>query len=50
VRPGRINLGPLTRPLYIPADAVQSISMDRIVVAAEPGEIPEAWRRRPTVI
>ena len=32
VRPGRINLGVLTRPLTVPASAVVSISMERIVV------------------
>jgi hypothetical protein len=32
VRPGRINLGPLTRTVRIPSSAVIGISMERIVV------------------
>jgi hypothetical protein len=32
VRPGRINFGPLTRALTIPASALVSVSMERIVV------------------
>jgi hypothetical protein len=32
VRPGRINLGPLTRTVTIPASAVLSVSMERVVV------------------
>lgn len=48
VRPGRLNLGPLTRPLYIPTSAVRSISMERIVVDVEEDRIPAEWRQRPT--
>jgi hypothetical protein len=47
VRPGRINLGPLTRPLYIPTIAVRSISMERVVLAVQKEQIPRVWRRRP---
>lgn len=32
VRPGRINLGFLTAPIWIPASAIRSISMERVVV------------------
>lgn len=32
VRPGRMNLGPLTRAITIPATAVLSVSLERIVV------------------
>ena len=47
VRPGRINLGPLTRPLYIPAAAVRSVSMERIVLDVEKHQIPDEWHTRP---
>lgn len=47
VRPGRLNLGILTRPLYIPSTAVHSISMERIVLAVHGNDIPAAWRHRP---
>lgn len=47
VRPGRINLGLLTRPLYVPTTAVRSISMDRIVLDVQKGHIPDEWRKRP---
>jgi hypothetical protein len=47
VRPGRLNLGPLTRPLYIPTSAVRSISMERIVLDVQRDQIPTEWRRRP---
>jgi hypothetical protein len=46
VRPGRINLGPLTRPLYIPTSAVRSVSMERVVLDLPGDEIPKEWRRR----
>jgi hypothetical protein len=47
VRPGRLNLGPLTRPLYVPTSAVHSVSMERIVLDRQRDEIPAAWQRRP---
>jgi hypothetical protein len=40
VRPGRINLGPLTPPLYVPALAIRSISMERIVLDVQRESIP----------
>lgn len=48
VRPGRINLGFLTPSLWIPADAVRSISMDRIVLDVDKSEMPDGWRRAPS--
>jgi hypothetical protein len=47
VRPGRINLGALTPPLYVPAAAIRSISMERIVLDVQREAIPPGWRRRP---
>jgi hypothetical protein len=47
LRPGRINLGPLTRLLYVPTAAVISVSMDRIVLDVQRSQIPDAWRRSP---
>lgn len=47
VRPGRINLGPLTSSIYIPVSAVCSVSMERVVVDIDGKEIPAAWRNRP---
>lgn len=47
VRPGRINLGPLTRPLYIPPAAIHSISMERVVLTVQKEQIPREWRRAP---
>jgi hypothetical protein len=47
VRPGRLNLGPLTRPLYIPTDAVESVSMERIVLDVQRSGIPSGWRKAP---
>jgi hypothetical protein len=46
VRPGRLNLGPLTKPIYIPTSAVLSISMERIVLDVEKGQIPDTWRTK----
>lgn len=48
VRPGRINLGILTPPLYVPTSAVRSVSMERVILDVPGNEIPPAWRRRPT--
>lgn len=45
VRPGRINLGILTPLVWVPADSVRAIAMERIVLTVD--AIPEAWRRRP---
>lgn len=47
VRPGRLNLGFLTPPLYIPVTAVRSMAMDRVVLDVERGRIPAEWRQRP---
>ena len=47
VRPGRMNLGPLTRPFYVPTSAVLSISMDVIVLDVKGDEIPQEWRKKP---
>ncbi|HLJ67371.1 MAG TPA: hypothetical protein VKX16_08430 [Chloroflexota bacterium] len=47
VRPGRINLGPLTRPFYVPSSAVRSLSMERVVLELEGDAIPSGWWRRP---
>jgi hypothetical protein len=47
VRPGRLNLGPLTRPLYVPSSSVHSVSMERVVLAIQREGIPDGWRRRP---
>ena len=46
VRPGRLNLGPLTPPLYVPASAIRSISMERIVLDVQRKQIPGEWRRK----
>ncbi len=48
VRPGRLNLGPFTRPLWIPVSAIRSISMERIVLDVQWGAIPGSWWRRPS--
>lgn len=47
VRPGRVNLGPLTRPLYVPVNAIRSISMERIALDVQRNQIPASWRQRP---
>ncbi|HEX6508587.1 MAG TPA: hypothetical protein VF221_13240 [Chloroflexota bacterium] len=47
VRPGRINLGILTPSFYVPSDAVESLSMERVVLAVEGRTIPAEWRSRP---
>jgi len=49
VRPGRINLGPLTPPLYVPSAAVRSISMERVVLDVQKRDIPAEWRKEPPV-
>ncbi|MGH2449039.1 MAG: hypothetical protein ACRDFS_10630 [Chloroflexota bacterium] len=49
VRPGRVNLGPLTPSIYVPSSAVRSISMERIVLDVERNQIPDAWHRQPAV-
>ncbi len=48
VRPGRLNLGPLTWRLYVPASAVRSISMERIVLEVQRDQIPASWRTKPS--
>ncbi len=48
VRPGRINLGLLTRPFYVPTSAIHSLSMERVVLDVQREEMPAAWKRRPT--
>lgn len=45
VRPGRINLGALSPLLWVPADTVRSISMERIILDVE--HVPDEWRRKP---
>lgn len=50
VRPGRINLGILTRPYYVPGAAVQSVSMERVVLNLEGNRLPAAWRKRSTLL
>jgi hypothetical protein len=47
VRPGRLNFGILTRPFYVPSTAVQSISMERVVLDVRGNDIPTEWRHRP---
>lgn len=47
VRPGRINLGPLTAPFYVPASAVRSLSLERIVLDVDREGIPASWKVRP---
>lgn len=47
VRPGRINLGPLTAPFYVPVTAIRSISLERIVLDVEGSSVPAGWRQKP---
>lgn len=47
VRPGRLNLGPLSPPVYVPVEAVCALSMERVVIELQGGKIPKTWRRRP---
>lgn len=47
VRPGRLNLGILTPVVYVPVNAVQCLSMERVVVEVGGETIPDQWRRRP---
>jgi len=42
VRPGRRN--PIARPLYIPLDAIRSISMDRLILDVRKSDMPSDWR------
>lgn len=49
IRPGRLNLGPLSRVVYVPVEAVRSLSMERLVVELGGAAIPTAWKKRPTV-
>lgn len=47
VRPGRINLGPLTAPFYVPASAIRSLSLERIVLDMNQANIPDDWKEKP---
>lgn len=49
VRPGRINLGPLTPPFYVPVSAIRSISLERIVLDVDHQGIPQSWHTKPAV-
>jgi hypothetical protein len=49
VRPGRINLGILTPPLWVPVAAVRSISLERIVLDVERDSVPISWRVPPAL-
>ncbi len=49
VRPGRINLGILTPPLWVPVAAVRSVSMERVVVDVERDAVPISWRVPPAL-
>ncbi len=42
VRTGRRN--PLARPLYIPFDAIRSMSMDRLILDVRKSDMPVDWR------
>ncbi len=47
VRPGRINLGLLTKPFYVPTSAIHSLSMERVVLDVQREQMPAQWKRRP---
>lgn len=47
VIPGRLNLGPFGKKLYIPASAIRAISLERIVLDRQRHQIPNEWWRRP---
>jgi hypothetical protein len=49
VRPGRINLGILTPPLWVPAGAVRSVSLERVVLDVERDGVPISWRVPPAL-
>jgi hypothetical protein len=49
VRPGRINLGILTPPLWVPIDAVRSVSLERVVLDVERDGVPISWRVPPAL-
>lgn len=49
VRPGRINLGILTPPLWVPVNAVRSVSMERVVLDVETSSLPISWRVPPAL-
>lgn len=48
VRPGRVNLGPFSPPLYVPVSAIRSLSLERIVLDAERAGIPKEWKQKPS--
>ncbi len=50
VRPGRINLGLLTRPFYVPTSAIHSLSMERVVLDVQREQMPAAWRDKPGIV
>lgn len=49
VRPGRINLGILTPPLWVPANAVRSVSQERVILDVERDGVPISWRVPPAL-
>jgi hypothetical protein len=49
VRPGRINLGILTPPLWVPVDAVRSVSQERVVLDVDGDSVPVSWRVPPAL-
>lgn len=49
VRPGRINWGFLTAPLYIPTASIDSVSMERVVLNVRKRDIPSNWLNPPDV-
>jgi hypothetical protein len=49
VRPGRINLGILTPPLWVPVGAVRSVSQERVVLDVEQDGVPISWRVPPAL-
>lgn len=46
VRPGRINLGFLTPPLFVPVSAVRSVSLERVVLDVTDDETLRRWQKR----
>lgn len=49
VRPGRINLGILTPPLWVPVNAVRSVSLERVVLDVDGDSVPVSWRVPPAL-
>jgi hypothetical protein len=48
VRPEPFN--PLAKPLYIPTTAVRSISMERVILDIQKGQIPKEWHSPPALL